>query len=53
MNALFWLQKNNLIYCDIVINYDILENIPDKFIFKKILLKIVNINQDNEKHKKY
>ena len=53
VDALLWLQENNLLNCNIVINHDMLESMPDKFIFKKISSRIVIKNQDSEKRKGY
>lgn len=39
-DILIGLQKHNQLYQDIVINYDMLENMPDEFIFKTSYLKL-------------
>ena len=38
---------------NIVINYDMLKHMQDKFISEKISFKVILINQDFEKSKKY
>lgn len=53
MDTLFQLKKHNSLYYNTVINYDMLKNMPNKFIFKEILSRVVIINQDSEKCKKY
>lgn len=41
------LEENSL-YQDIIINYDILKNISDKFSLEEILLRVIPMNQDSE-----
>lgn len=48
-----WLQFYNLLYCNIIINYNMLASMPDQFISDEIIFKIVTISQDHSKHEKY
>lgn len=45
--SLISLQENSL-YQDIIINYDILKSILDKFSLEEILLRVILMNQDSE-----
>ena len=53
VDALLWLQEHNSLYRDIVINHDMLESMPDEFIPKGILSRIVIINQDSGEREGY
>lgn len=53
LNTLTWLQINNLLYWDVVINHDILSSMPDKYIFKGILLRLIIMEYNNSKCKSY
>lgn len=53
MNALLWLQEYNLLYCDIVINYNMLKSMLDDFFHKKTLFTVIILNQDSTKYEKY
>lgn len=53
MDALLWFQEYNLLYYDIFINSNMLESMPNEFIPKEILSRIVIINQDSGEYKRY
>lgn len=53
LNALTWLQINNLLYWDITINHDILLSIPAEFISGGISLKVVSIKNNSSERKGY
>ncbi len=53
VNALTWLQINNPLYQNVIINHDILLGMPDEFISKDILSRIVIMENDISKRKGY
>lgn len=48
-----WLQFQNLLYCNIIINYNMLASMPDQFVPDKIIFRIVTSNQDDSEYEKY
>lgn len=50
-NTPTWLQIYNLLYQNIIINYDLLSFIPNEFIFKSILLRVIIINNNSSECK--
>ncbi len=53
LNVLAWLQINNVLYQNIVINYDMLSSMLDEFIFKSISLRVFVIEDNSFEHKGY
>ncbi len=53
LNAWTWLRINNPLYRNVVINHDMLLSMPDEFISKSILSRVVVIEDDSSERKGY
>ncbi len=53
VDTLTWLQINNLLYQNVIINHDMLSGIPDEFIPESISSRVVIMESDIFEHEDY